>query len=167
MVRRLLGETRGIIEREVAVHLVCRNVMIADIVFATRLEQAVRTLDVRAQERLRVGNGVVVMALRRVMDDSVVPRNDAVKQLRITDVAHHKLHAVFGQTGDVLGVASIGELVEHRHMHAGAVVHHIVDEVAADESTASGDDDVRGVENLLGHDAPWIGYLAIVCSHMQ
>lgn len=153
MVRRLLGEASGVIERQVTVHLVRRDVVVAYVIFATRLEQAVRAFNVRAQEGLGVSNGVVVVALCRVVHDSVMPRDDAVEQLGVADVAHHQLHAVFRQAGDVLRVAGVGEFIEHRRVHIGAVVDHVVDKVAANEAATARDDDIGGVENLLSHDA--------------
>ena len=68
-------------------------------------------LDVGAQEGLGVGDGVVVVALGRVVHDRVVARDDAVEQPGVADVAHDELHAVRRQAGDVLGVAGVGQLV--------------------------------------------------------
>ena len=36
-------------------------------------------------------------------------------------------------------------------MHAGVLAHHMVDEVAADEAAAAGDDDVLGLCGLISH----------------
>ena len=142
VVRGLLGEAGRVVQGEVAVDLVGGDVVVAHVVLAASLEQAEGALHVGAQERLGVRDGVVVVGLRRVVDDGVVPGDDAVEQLGVADVAHHELHAVLGQAGDVLWVAGVGELVEHRHVDAGAVVDHVVDEVGADEAAAAGDNDV-------------------------
>lgn len=141
-VRRLLGELRRVVERQVAVDLVGGDVVVADAVLPHGLQQAEGALDVCAQERLRVGDGVVVVALGGVVDDRVVARDDAVQQPGVTDVAHDELHAVRGQPGDVLGVAGVGQLVQDGHVHVGMVVDHVVHEVAADEAAAARDDDV-------------------------
>ena len=87
------------------------------------------------------------------MHDGIVARDDAVQQFGVADVAHDELHAVGGQTGDVLGVAGVGQLVQDGHVHLGAVVHHVVHEVAADEAAAARDDDVLGFKNLR-HENP-------------
>lgn len=116
--------------------------MVADAVLPHGLQQAEGALDVCAHERLRVGDGVVVVALGGVVDDRVVARDDAVQQPGVADVAHDELHAVGRQTGDVLGVAGIGQLVQDGHVHVGMVVDHVVHEVAADEAAASSNDDV-------------------------
>ena len=150
-VRRLLGELGGVVERQVAVDLVGGDVVVADPVLADGLQQAEGALDVGAQERLGVGDGVVVMALGGVVHDRVVARYQPVEQPGVADVAHDELHAVRGQPGDVLGVAGVGQLVQDGDVHPGVVVHDVVHEVAADEAAAARDDDVPGGEGLLCH----------------
>ena len=150
MVGRFLGEARRVVEREVAVGLVGAHVVVADAVLPHGLQQAEGALDVGSQERLRVRDGVVVVGLRRVVDDGVVPGDELVEQGRVADVAHDELDAVGGKARDVLGVARVGELVEHGHVHVRVVVHHVVHEVAADEPAATRDDDVVGLERV-GH----------------
>lgn len=159
LIGRLLGELGGVVERQVAVDLVGGDVVVADSVFADGLQQAEGALDVRAQERLRVGDGVVVVALGGVVDDRVVARHQPIEQPRVADVADDELHAVGGQPGDVLGVAGVGQLVQDGHVHAGVVVDHVVHEVAADEAAAARDDDVPGLEELFRHIciSHWIG----------
>ena len=150
LVRRLLGELRRVVERQVAVDLVGGDVVVADTEFTDGLEQAEGALDVGAQEGLRVGDGVVVVGLRGVVHDRVVARDDPVQQLRIADVAHDELDAVGGQPGDVLGVAGVGQLVQDGHVDVRVVVHDVVHEVAADEAAAARDDDVLG-EAMVTH----------------
>lgn len=142
VVRRLLGELGGVVEREVAVDLVGGDVVVADAVFADGLQKSEGALDVGAQEGLRVGDGVVVVGLRGVVHDRVVARHQPIEQPGVADVADDELHAVGGQPGDVLGVAGVGQLVQDGDMYARVVVHHVVHEVAADEAAASRDDDV-------------------------
>ena len=116
--------------------------MVADAVLADGLQQAEGALDVGAQERLRVGDGVVVVALGGVVHDGVVARYQPVQKLGVADVAHDELHAVGGKPGDVLGVAGVGQLVQDGHVDARVVVHDVVHEIAADEAAAARDDDV-------------------------
>ena len=127
--------------------------MVADTIFTDGLQKAEGALHVGAQERLRVGDGVVVVALGGVVHDGVVARDDAVQQPGVADVAHDELHAVRRQPGDVLGVAGVGQLVQDGHVHPGVVVDHVVHEVAADEAAAARDDDVLGFKNLR-HENP-------------
>ena len=159
VIRRLLGELRRVVERQVAVDLVGGDVVVADAVLADGLQQAEGALHVGAQERLRVGDGVVVVALCGVVHDGVVARDDPVQQPGVADVAHDELHAVGGQPGDVLGVAGVGQLVQDGHVDARVVVDHIVHEVAADEAAAARDDDVPGLEELFRHVSisHWVG----------
>ena len=152
-VGRLLGELRRVVERQVAVDLVGGDVVVADAVFADGLQQAEGALDVGAQERLRVGDGVVVVALGGVVHDGVVARDDPIEQFGVADVAHDEFDAVGGQPGDVLGVAGVGQLVQDGDVHLGVVVDHVVHEVAADEAAAARDDDVLRFKNLR-HENP-------------
>lgn len=153
VVRRLLGELGGVVERQVAVDLVGGDVVVADAVFADGLQQAEGALHVGAQERLRVRDGVVVVALGGVVHDRVVAGDQPVQQLRVADVAHDELDPILGQPGDVLGVAGVGQLVQDGHVHLGVVVDHVVHEVAADEAAAARDDDVLGFKDLR-HENP-------------
>ena len=153
LIRRLLGELRRVVERQVAVDLVGGDVVVADAVLADGLQKSEGALDVGAQERLGVRDGVVVVALCGVVHDGVVARYQPVQQLRVADVAHDELHAVGGQPGDVLGVAGVGQLVQDGDVHPGVVVDHVVHEVAADEAAAARDDDVVGFKNLR-HENP-------------
>ena len=147
-IRRLLGKLGGVVERQVAVDLVGGDVVVADAVLADGLQQAEGALHVGAQERLGVGDGVVVVALGGVVHDGVVAGDEPVEQLGVADVAHDELHAVGGQARDVLGVAGVGQLVQDGHVDARVVVHDVVHEVAADEAAAARDDDVPGLEGL-------------------
>ena len=151
LIRRLLGELGGVVERKVAVDLVGGDVVVADAVFADGLQKSEGALDVGAQEGLRVRDGVVVVALGGVVHDRVVARDDAVQQPGVADVADDELHAVRRQPGDVLGVAGVGQLVQDGDVHLGVVLHHVVHEVAADEAAAARDDDVPGLEELFRH----------------
>ena len=148
LIGRLLGELRRVVERQVAVDLVGGDVVVADAVLADGLQKAEGALHVGAQERLRVGDGVVVVALGGVVDDRVVARDNLIEELSIADVANDELDPVLGQPGDVLGVAGVGQLVQDGHVHLRVVVDHVVHEVAADEAAAARDDDVLGLKYL-------------------
>ena len=153
VVRRLLGELRRVVERQVAVDLVGGDVVVADAVFPHGLQQAEGALDVGAQEGLGVRDGVVVVGLRGVVHDGVVAWDDAVQQPGVADVADDELHAVGGEPRDVLGVAGVGQLVQDGDVHPGVVVDHVVHEVAADEAAAARDDDVLRFKDLR-HENP-------------
>ena len=138
----LLGEACRVVEREVAVDLVGGDVVVADAVLADGLEEPERALHVGAQERLRVRDGVVVVALGGVVDDGVVDGDELVEQPSVADVAHDELDAVGGQPRDVLAVAGVGQHVEDRDVYVGVVLDHVAHEVAADEATATGNKNI-------------------------
>ena len=151
MVRRLLGELRRIIQRQVTIHLIRADVMITDAVPAHGLEEAEGADDVRAHERLGVGDGVVVMRLRGVMHDGVVAGHDFIEQLRIADVAVDEIHAIRRDALQIIQLARVGQRIQHRHMGLGMVVYDVVDEIRTDEAgTASHDDGVWN-EDVAGH----------------
>ena len=139
---RLLGELRRVVERQVAVDLVGGDMVVADAVFADGLQQAEGALDVGAQERLGVGDGVVVVGLGGVVHDGVVARDDLIEQRGVADVAHDELHAIGRQPGDVLGVAGVGQLVQDGDVDVRVVGDDMAHEVAADEAAAARDDNV-------------------------
>ena len=154
LIGRLLGELGGVVERQVAVDLVGGDVVVADAVLADGLQQAEGALHVGAQERLRVGDGVVVVALGGVVHDGVVAGDQPIQQLGVADVAHDELDPILGQPRDVLGVAGVGQLVQDGDVDVGVVVDHVVHEVAADEAAAARDDDVLGIERFSDGQSP-------------
>ena len=155
LVRGRLGELGRVVERQVAVDLVSGDVVVADAVFAHGLKQAEGALDIGVQERLGLGDGVVVVTLGRVVHDGVVSEHYAIKQLRGADVAHDELHSVGGEPRDVLAVAGVGQLVEHGDVDIGVVAHNVVHEVTADEAAAARNDDVLGLEGFGHTNPPW------------
>lgn len=150
-VGRLLGEAGGVVQRQVAVDLVGGDVVVARAVPAAGLDEGVGALDVGAQERARVGDGVVVVGLGGVVDHGVRLGDQAVDQGGVADVANDELDAVGGQPGDVVGVAGVGQLVEHGDVDVRVLAHDVVDEVGADEAAAAGDDDALGLEGGVGY----------------
>ena len=122
--------------------------VVAHAVLPAGLDERVGALDVGLQERARVGDGVVVVGLGGVVDHGVRPRDQAVDERGVADVAHDELDAVGRQPRDVLGVAGVGQLVEHGDVDAGVLAHDVVDEVGADEAAAAGDDDALRRENI-------------------
>ena len=141
-------EAPRLVQGEVAVHLVRADVVVADIVLPCSLQEPVGAHDVRLHEGLGVGYRVVVVGLRRIVDDRIMPRHHLVQQLRIADVAHHELHLGLREACYVCGVPCIGELVEDRYMALGVVPRHPAHEVGPDEAAAARDDDVCGLEDV-------------------
>ena len=152
-VRGLLVKARRVVQGQIAVDLVGGDVMVAHVELARGLKQGERALNVGAEERRGIVDGVVVVTLGGVVHNGVVTGHELVEQRGVADVAHHELDAVGGKPRDVLAVAGVGELVEHGHVHLGVVCHHVVHEVGPDEAAAAGDDDVLRFE-ALGQAAP-------------
>ena len=148
MIGRLLGEARGIVEREITVHLVGRDVMEAQIMLARRLQERERALDVRSQKRRRVEDGVVIMALGGKVHDRIGICSELVDELGIADIAMHEGHAVLRQTRYVVRVTRIGKRIKHRDMHARLVFDDPMHEVAADKAGATRDDDILGDKRI-------------------
>lgn len=140
-VGRLLGEAGRVVQRQVAVDLVGGDVVVAHAVLPASLDEGVGALDVGLEERARVGDGVVVVGLGGVVDHGVRLGDQAVDERGVAYVAHDELDAVRGEPRDVLGVAGVGQLVEHGDVDARVLAHDVVDEVGADEAAAAGDDD--------------------------
>jgi hypothetical protein len=85
--RRGLGEPVRVVELEVAVDLVGRDVVDPLAVLADRLEQPVGTDDVGLHERPRVVQAVVVVRLGGEVDDHVGVRDEAVDERLVGDGA--------------------------------------------------------------------------------
>ena len=153
-VGRLLGEACRVVQRQVAVDLVGGDVVVAHAVSAAGLDEGVGALDIGLEERGRVGDGVVVVGLGGVVDHGVRLGHEAVDERGVADVAHDELDAVRGQARDVVGVAGVGQLVEHGDVGAGVLARDVVDEAGADEAAAAGDDDATGVKDDVGHSSP-------------
>ena len=145
-VGRLLGEAGGVVQRQIAVDLVGRDVVEADIVPARRLQQRERASHVGLEEGSRVRYRVVVVGLGSEVHAGIGFREQAVDQTSIANVANNELDLITRQPGEVLRVAGVGELIEHRDaLHLGMIGARPVHEVGADEPGPSGDDKVHRV----------------------
>ena len=150
VVGRVLGEALGVVELEVAVDLVGRDVVEALVVLPHGLEDRVGAEDVGPDERARVVERVVVVRLRGVVHDRVVLGHQRVDHVVVGDVADHQLHAVLGQRRERLLAGGVGQLVEHRDAQVG-VVDEVVHEVRPDEPRASGHEKaIHGAESRGG-----------------
>ena len=89
---------------------------------ANRLQQEKRPLHVRAQERLGVGDGAVVVGLGCAVHDGVALRDKPVEKPVVADVAHDELDPARGQPGDVLPPPRVGQLVQSRSRVPGKTI---------------------------------------------
>ncbi len=81
------------------------------------------------------------------MHDGIMSGHDAFQQRGVADVAHDQFDPGFRQSGDVLGIARIGELVQHRDVHVRMVPRHIPHEIRADEPTSASHQNISRLEN--------------------
>ncbi len=118
-----------VIEGQISVHLVRRYLVIAHVICARSLQQAIGADDVGLYERLGIEDGVIVMTLSRIVDDRITARHHPVKQLSVTDVTAHEVHTIFWNAVEVVNVARVSEFVEHRNVNVRVMVDHVMDEI--------------------------------------
>ena len=135
--RRVLGAP-GRAERDVAVHLIGRNVHEPDLGVAHVVEQHLGAEHVGEDELSRAEDGPVDVRLGRKVDDRVAALRRARDGVGIDDVALVELVLDALEVGAVPGV---GELVEHHDVLAP--LGQMPDEVRADEARAAGDENAH------------------------
>ena len=137
-VRLLREEEVRAVERQVAVDLIRRYLMVAvDAVLAAGVEQHARADDIRLQKNLRIFDGAVDMRLRRKVDDNVrlLLLKDAVDSLTICDVRADELEVLLlHRRLERLEVARIRQLVHADDVVCRMLLEHVVDEVRANET---------------------------------
>ena len=136
-------EAPGLADLEVAVDLVGGDVVEARPVAAHRLQKLEGPLDVRADERARVVQRVVVVGLGCEVDHDVGVCDERVDCVGVRDVAHHQFDAV--QALDGFGVAGVGELVEDDDAGVGHRLDGGVDEIGADEAGTASDENAHAL----------------------
>lgn len=74
--------------------------------------------------------------------DRIIAWDHLVEEICIADVSDDQLHLRPKQVCQVLPVACIGQLVQHRDMDLGVVMRDPTHEVGAYEATATCDDNI-------------------------
>ena len=132
-VRLLREEQIRAVERQIAVDLIRRDLMVAvDAVPAAGVEQHARADDIRLQEDLRILDGAVDMRLCREVDDDVrLPLLEyAVDGLAVRDVRADELEVLLPHRRlERLEVARIRQFVDADDAVARMLLEHVVDEV--------------------------------------
>ena len=82
------------------------------------------------------------MTFRGVMNDSVVPRNKFIKQMGIANIPNNELYSIFRKTRDILRIAGIRQLVKNRNMNIRMILNDVMNEVAADKTATTCNDNV-------------------------
>ena len=141
--RRLLGEQQlRPVERQVAVDLVGRDLMEADVsVFTAGVHEHGRADDVRLQKQRRVGDRAIHMALGREVDDHVgtLLGKEGIDRLTVADVHPGKAEIRLAEQRRERGeIAGIGELVDAHEPVVRIVRAQVKQEIRADEAGAAG-----------------------------
>ena len=84
--------------------------------FTHRFQKGIRALDIRRNKRRGIRNRIVVVTFRGKMHAGVGFGKEFHRQVRVPNVPFHKREAVGGESLEVRKVASIGKLIQHRHM---------------------------------------------------
>jgi hypothetical protein len=111
----------------------------AHVVLAGGLDERERADDVRVEERARVVQGVVVVALRRVVHNDVAVFDEAVDKGRVGDVALDEGEPLGVESVERGHVARVGEIVEDGHVVIGGL-EHVMHEVRTDETGSTGNE---------------------------
>lgn len=133
----LREEEVGPVEGQIAVDLVCGDLMIApDAVFAAGIHERRRAEDVGLQEDARILNGAIDVAFGRKVDDDigVLLFKETEYPLSVADIQLNE--AEIGLLHDACKrrkIARISEFIEADDAVIGMRLQHIKDEVAADE----------------------------------
>lgn len=142
MQRSALGKEKiGAIERQVAVHFVRRYLMVPlYAVPAASVHQRRRTYDVGLQKDAGIFDTAVDVALRREIDHDIrlFLGEQPIHALAVADIQPHKaeiriVHNAF-ESGKI---ACVSEFVNADYAVTRMSLHHMEDEVAADESRAA------------------------------
>lgn len=146
-VRLLREEQVRTVERQIAVDLIRRDLMVAvDAVLAAGVEQHARADDVRLQEDLRILDGAVDMRLRRKVDDNVrlLLLKDAVDSLTVRDVRADEFEVLLlHRRLERLEIARIRQLVDADDAVRRMLLEHVVDKVRTNEAGTAGHDDIH------------------------
>ena len=154
---RFLGEEQvGTVQRQVAVNLIGRYLMIApDTVFTAGVHENLRTQNVGAQKNAGVLDGAVHVAFGGEVDDDVrlFLLEQLVYSLTVADVGLDETEVrIIHHGGEGGEIARVGQLVQTHDAVIGIVLQLIKDEVGADESGATGHDNSHGEDLLTASD---------------
>ena len=144
-IRRLLREHLVRVELEVAVDLARRDVVEAlDAGRTRRVEERLRSEDVRAEEARRVDDCERVVRLRREVDDDVdlVLPQGRLGELAVADVALDEDDPLLDGR-EALAVPRVREQVVDDNVVVGMPLEPVVDEVRADEAGSAGDEEAH------------------------
>jgi len=127
------AELLGIIQFKIPVHLVCRDVVVADAVAPHSLQQGEGAHQVRLHERCRIVERVVVVRFGGKVDDHVSALYQRVNESRVADVTHHEPNPMRGQISEGFAPSCVGQPVEDYDLCVATVFQQVTHEVDTDE----------------------------------
>lgn len=137
-----------------------------NLMLASSFQELVCALDIRFYKRARIDNRIVIMGLRGIVNNCIVPGNDSIKQTRIVDVTNNKLNPILWKPSNAAGVSGIGQLIQDRNMHIRNVAHDIANKRRAAKTAAARNQDIA-VFSLHAHRPPFsygLYHFPIICS---
>ena len=137
---RPFGESAILVEFEIPVDLVGRDVVQPNAVRAHRLQHRVGADDVGVEKGLGVGERIVDVCLRGEVHDGVGLGDEFRHQFGVGDIALHQTNGVRYRR-QRFAAAGVGERVEHRDL---VLTHRAVHEVGADEARTPGNQQSHG-----------------------
>ena len=135
------GELCRIVQLEVAEDLVGGDVVVASAVLTDCFQEAESTDEVSVDERFGVGQGVVVVRFRSVVNDSVCLADQFVSQLAVGDVAYDELEAGFRKTLQRRSICGVGHLIQHSNSVI-SVIDEVVNKVRTNKTGTAGNKNV-------------------------
>lgn len=146
-VRLLREEQIRTVERQIAINLIGRNLMIAvDAVLAAGIEQHARADDIRLQENLRILNRAVDMRLRREIDDDIrlLLLKNAVNRLAVRDIRTDELEVLLLHRAlKRLEIARIRQLVDADNAVRRMLLEHIVNKIRTNKPGPAGHNNIH------------------------
>lgn len=142
--RKIVLGTRA----QVAVHLIRGDLVVAlHLVIARGQQQVVRAHHVRLHKNMRINNAAVHVCLRREVDHrmELLPAKKTVDEALVGNIPAHERHPLgLDQLRDIIQIPRIRELIQHKHLILGMMLHIIMDVIAADKPGSACDEDFLG-----------------------
>ncbi len=113
-----------------------------DMVSTSSFQELVCALDIRFYKRARIDNRIVIMGLRGIVNNCIVPGNDSIKQIRIADVTNNKLNPVLRKPSNAVRISSIGQLIQDGDAYIRNIIHDIADKRRTAKTTAARNQDI-------------------------
>ena len=135
------GKLCRIVQLEVTEDLVGGDVVVASAVLTDCFQKAESTDEVSVDERFGVGQGVVVVRFRSVVNDSVCLADQFVSQLAVGDVAYDELEAGFRKTLQRRSICGVGHLIQHSNSVI-SVIDEVVNKVRTNKTGTAGNKNV-------------------------